>query len=225
MWKLRQGWLDMGKVRCTGGHKDCEAGEGRGRWSWPAQVWFTFLTHSYSPLRTSRWNGKMSGVTTDVVLCTQCIHFPNLFASHLYPCYTLSCPLLHGVQRQDEWEANWPRTSLCNRESSSVSLWASYLWNFGWIFNRSSYNSLWKQPVFLFLSSIITTLPVVKKSKVCSNKWRNTKVHNSHTPLTVALWWFPPLKLVKLYSAFFFLFHYVNFPLFFRSKFSLSLVT
>lgn len=79
---------------------------------------------------------------------------------------------------------------------------------------------------FLFLSSIINTFPVVRESKVCSNMWRNTKVRNSHTPLAVPSWWFSPLKLVKLYSAFsfFFLFH-VNFPLLFRSKFSLSLDT
>lgn len=95
-----------------------------------------------------KWENEWR-VTTDVLLCTQYLHFPYLVASHLHPCYALSCPLLHGAQWQDEWEANGPRTSLYNRESSSVDLWASYLWGFtvSWVFNKSSYNSLWKQPV------------------------------------------------------------------------------
>lgn len=106
-----------------------------------------------------KWENERK-VTTDVLLCTPYIHFPYLVASHLHAWYTLSCCLLHGAQCQDEWEANWPRTSLYNRESSSVSLWASYLWDFTvcWICGSSL--------LFLFLSSIITVYQWWEKAKV-----------------------------------------------------------
>lgn len=99
-----------------------------------------------------------------------------------------------------------PEPLLHNRESSSVSLWASYLWDFTacWIFNKSSYNSLWKQPVIFIPFFNNKVPPVVRENKGGSNKWRNTKVQNSHTPLIVLAWPSPPLKLVKLYRAFFF---------------------
>lgn len=152
MTQTRRSWgrgEEVEQGRGTAGDKDCAAGEGRGRWSWPARVWFTFLTHSYSH---SEPPAKMG---TQVQSNHRCAALHPIYTFSLPGCFSpssllYSCPLLHGTQRQDEWEAkNWPRTSLHNRESSSVSLWASYLWDFTVcrVLNKSSYNSLWKQPV------------------------------------------------------------------------------
>lgn len=178
--------------------------EGGGEVGLPGYDSHSWLTATPTQNLQVKWEHKCR-VTTDVLLCIQYTHFPYLVASHLHPCYTL-VPFFMGHNARMSGRQKTDPEPLCI--TGSPLQWAYGLLTYGtsqFVGSSTSHlttacgNSL----SFLFLSSIVTVLTVVRESEV-----------HTHTPLIVLSWPFPPLKLVKLDRDFSF-FSLCQFPFIF----------